>query len=164
MPADREARSRLRDALIAYMRGDIHTFAFDDINSAYLVQRHSEDQSLQEVSKRLWTFHDDFIDHPISVPSEGWIVLQRVVAFLATDLESETVGEPTSPAWPFRDASEWLKNEHLSRDCGLLEYDASVHCRQVHPWWLRIPTSVGVAVIIGLIALMFGFVLLTAPR
>ncbi|MGQ0635348.1 MAG: hypothetical protein ACT4QC_12110 [Planctomycetaceae bacterium] len=153
MAADRQARTNLRDALVAYMRGEIRTFAFDDRNSVYFGQRRTEDRSVLEISHALWTIHDDFIDHPISVASEGWMVLQRVVAFLATDLEASAVTKPLAPSWPFRDESEWLAHERFSRSCLLPEYDAQLHGRRFQPWWNRIPAPVGIAVILGFLAL-----------
>jgi hypothetical protein len=85
MAADRKARADLRNALVSYMRGDIRTFEFDDRNSVYFEQGLTEDRSVRDIGRVLWSMHDDFIDHPISVSSDGWLVLKRIVAFLGTD-------------------------------------------------------------------------------
>lgn len=160
MPVDLQARSDVRNALIAFMRGEIRAFAFDDVNSRHFG---SADPSLHEISRILWGFYDDLIDHRISVTAESWQILQRVVAFLATDLAADNLGEPASPAWPFRSESEWLAMSHLSRDSGLPAFDASIHCQKIHPWWYPIPTLWGIAVILGFI-LLFGLLLLTRDR
>jgi len=136
------------------MRGEIRSRAFDDRNSLYCEQGRSPDRSLVEISYLLWTIHDDFIDHPISVSPEAWAALERSVAFLRTDLEApaKTRRAPVPPAWPFHDEPEWLAHEHLIRDSRIPEYDPAIHGRVFQPWWNRIPTTVGLAVIFGLLA------------
>jgi len=146
MAADRKARTDLRNALVRYMTGEIQTFAFDDQNSDCC---RATDTSVQQISRFLWNIHDDTIDHPISVSPQGWAVLRRIVAFLDTDLEIETTQE--QPAWPFHDDEEWHANEYLVNVIGLLEYDPAIHARQVHPWWNRIPSSIGFVLLGGLV-------------
>jgi len=105
--------------------------------------------------------HDDFIDHPISVSPEGWQILKQVVTFLGTDLELPPVArrKRLPPFWPFCDESEWLANEQTGSDRRIPEYDPGMHGRWVQPWWNRIPTGVGLAVILGVLAV---FVLIMA--
>jgi len=156
MAIDRKARTDLRNALVSYMTGEIRTFAFDDQNSVYFK---ATDVSVQEISRSLWYIHDDLIDHPISVNTCGWAVLRRIVAFLATDLEIEET--PKQSSWPFRDEKEWHASERLVNETNLPEYDPTIHGRQVQPWWNRIPSSVGFAVLAGLVvAVMVALVVL----
>jgi len=139
---DREKRAELRDGLMRYMAGDICTFAFDDINSAC---RDTTDASLKLISKELYLIHDDLIDHPVSVTQESWEALRRTVAFLATDLQTDTATAQFT--WPFHDEDEWRSHEHLVNDMQIPVYDPVVHSRQVHPWWDRIPSSLGFAIL-----------------
>lgn len=157
MVADRKARADLRDALVSYMRGDIRTFEFDDRNSVYFEKGLTDDRSVREIGSVLWSMHDDFIDHPISVTPEGWLFLMRVVAFLGTELElAPTARRKRLPTcWPFRDEAEWLANESTGHDTRIPEYDPDVHGRRFQPWWNRIPTSLGVAILLGLLAAMW---------
>lgn len=161
MSADHEARSALRQALIAYMRGEIRTFDFDDINTRCI---DANDASLVALARTLWLFHDDLLNHRVSVSPEGWDVLRRIVAFLATDLAPEPAGNSRPVSWPFHDTAEWAAHEHLSRDCGLPDYDPEIHGRRIHPWWSQIPTAVGIGLIAASIALMFAIAVLTACR
>jgi hypothetical protein len=147
MAIDRQARTGLRNALVSYMAGAIRTFAFDDQNTACCK---TADRSVQEISRFLYNLHDDFIDHPISVTSQGWEVLRRVVAFLDTDLEITT--RQQNPSWPFHDEEEWHVNEHLVNETDLPDYAPAVHRRPIKPWWNRIPSSVGFLVLAALIA------------
>lgn len=149
MVADRKVRAVLRDALISYMRGDIGTFEFDDRNSIYFEQGLTEDRSVRDIGRVLWTMHDDFIDHPISVSPEGWQVLKRVVLFLGTDLElPPPARHKRLPLfWPFCDEAEWLANEQPGSDRRIPEYDPAIHGRRVQPWWNRIPATVGCAIL-----------------
>src|SRR5579872_5857166 len=105
MSVDRKARADLRNTLSSYMRDDIHTFAFDDRNSVYFEQGLTEDRSVREIGRVLWTIHDDLIDHPISVSPECWPMLKRAVTFLGTDLELAGAAPraPLPEFWPFRD-------------------------------------------------------------
>jgi|SRR5579863_3089702 len=167
MAADHKARAELRDALVSYMRGDIRTFEFDDRNSVYFEKGLTEDRSVRGIGRVLWSMHDDFIDHPISVTPEGWQFLIKVVTFLRTDLELAPAArrKPLPPCWPFRDEAEWLANEPTGNDARIPEYDPYVHSRQFQPWWNRIPTSLGIGIFLGLLAatwLIFG--LATARR
>ncbi len=156
MAVDHNARSNLRDALVSYMKGDIYTFAFDDRNSVYFETKLTEDRSVREIARRLYLIHDDLIDHPISVGSGGWVMLKQVVVFLATDLEIDATATlaTLTQSWPFRDESEWLANEHRGSDVRLAEYDPEIHGRWRQPWWNRIPSAVGFAMILGSILVM----------
>ncbi|MBS0263836.1 MAG: hypothetical protein JSS02_18000 [Planctomycetes bacterium] len=159
MVADRKARADLQDALASYMRGDISTFAFDDRNSAYFEGGQTQDQSVLEISRVLWTMHDDFVDHPISVSREGWLFLKRVVTFLDTDLELRETPRWTrlSEFWPFRDATEWSENESTGLDRQIPDYDPDKHGRPIGHWWNRIPTLTGFAIILAMLAVVFYF-------
>ena len=149
MAADRKVRTDLRNALVSYMTGKIHTFAFDDQNSGFCSTKTTTDNSVHQISRFLYNIHDDFINHPISVGPQGWAVLRRIIAFLGTDLDIETTQEQT--VWPFHDEEEWHANESLVNEIGLPEYDPVIHGRQVNPWWNRIPSSVGFVVLGGLL-------------
>ena len=153
---DREKRAELRDALVRYMAGDICTFAFDDMNSAC---RDTTDASLKLISKELNLIHDDLIDHPESVTQESWETLRRTVAFLATDLQMDTAAALS--AWPFHDEYEWRSHRQLVGGVQIPDYDPAVHGRQVHPWWNRIPVTVGFALLgcIVLVVLVVLFIL-----
>ena len=150
MTVDREARTSLRNAIVAYMSGAIRTFAFEDRYSAY---KASQDESVQVIVRQLWYMHDGLIDHPISILCEGWEALCRTVAFLGTDLDIATPSE--SDFWPFRDESQWRLSEHLLSELGLPDYDPTVHGHPANPWWNRIPTSVGVSILVGILAVVF---------
>ena len=150
MTVDREARTTLRNAIVAYMSGAIRTFAFEDRYSAC---KASGDESVQVILRQVWYMHDGLIDHPISVLSEGWEALRRTVAFLGTDMDIATPSE--SDSWPFRDESQWQLYEHLVNELGLPDYDPEVHGRPANPWWNRIPTSVGVSILVGILAVVF---------
>ena len=126
-----------------YMTGDICSFAFDDINSAC---GDTTDRSVKRISKELYNIHDDFSDRPISVHPEDWELLLRVCAFLSTDLDMEAVSAKS--AWPFLDEDEWRANQHLLDENQIPTYDPAIHRRQVHPWWDRIPSSVGFAILV----------------
>ena len=139
---DREKRAELRDSLVRYMAGDIRTFAFDDINCAC---RDTADASLKLLSKELWLIHDDLIDHPVSVTHDGWEALRRTVAFLATDLQIDRATAQST--WPFRNEGEWRSHQHLVEGVQIPDYDPAVHGRHCNPWWNRIPSTVGFAVL-----------------
>jgi hypothetical protein len=143
---DRQARMSLRETLVKYMTGAIRTYTFDDQNTAL---GKSEDVGVQTVSRFLYRFHDDLIDHPISVSPDAWSVFRRIVAFLGTDLEGDTA--PEQGSWPFHDEKEWYANEHIVNEVGLPDYNAAVHGRPANPWWNRIPSSVGFIILGGII-------------
>jgi len=149
MTVDRRARTALRNAIVAYMSGQIRTFAFED---QYSPCRASSDESVQEIVRQVWYIHDELIDHPISVLSEGWEGLRRTVAFLGTDLE---IVSREGPSWPFQDGAEWHANEHLVDELGLPDYDPDIHGRPANPWWNRIPTSIGVSILVGILVVVF---------
>ena len=155
MAADREARTNLRNALARYMTGAIHTFAFDDANSDCAK---STDAGVQEISQFLYNIHDDTLDHPISVTWDGWTALRRILAFLDTDLDIETT--PEQPTRPFRDDEQWYAYKHRVNDMRLPEYDPTIHAQQIHPWWNRIPSSVGFAILAGLVVVTIAVFLL----
>lgn len=155
MAADRKARTDLRDALISYMSGEIRTFAFDDRNSVYFETKLTEDRSVREIAHILYSIHDDFIDHPISVSPEGWLFLRRVVAFLGTELEIGQTASPLPESWPFRDEAEWKANEHLGNERRIPEYDPDIHHRRFQPWWNRIPSAVGFAILGTILVVAF---------
>lgn len=156
MTVDLSARADLREALVGYLRGDLRTFEFDDRNSLYFEQGRTNDQSLREIGRILWMLHDDFIDHPISVSSEGWQLLVRVVTFLETDLELAPAvrRKRLPPFWPFRDEDAWRANKPAEPDPRIPEYDPQIHGRQYRPWWDRIPSVAGFAILLGATGLM----------
>ncbi|MBA3483485.1 MAG: hypothetical protein H0T51_16880 [Pirellulales bacterium] len=147
---DRQARANLRDALVQYMTGKIQTFAFDDRNSKYISSRSTIDLSVRAISCELYSIHDDFVDHPISVTPEGWETLRRVVAFLGTDLHLQA--DASGGAWPFIDENQWRDCESLAAECALPNFDPIVHSRPVNHWSRKIPTKVGLTIIAALIA------------
>lgn len=149
MTVDREARTALRNAIVTYMSGEIRTFAFED---QYSPCRASPDKAVKEIVRQVWYIHAELIDHPISVLSEGWDRLRRTIAFLGTDQE---IASLDCPSWPFRDEAEWHVNKHLVDELGLPDYDPEIHGRPANPWWNRIPTSVGVSLLIGILAVVF---------
>jgi hypothetical protein len=114
MVADCKTRTRLRNALINYMAGEIRTFAFDECCSDCM---DTDDRSIDELSSFLDVIYDDFTDHSISVSQQGWAVLKRIVAFLATDLEVAV--KKGDFAWPFNDEEQRRAHEHLLEEVGL---------------------------------------------
>ena len=150
MPIDREARTVLRNALVSYMTGAICTVAFED---QYAACRKSRDTSVQVILRQVWYIHDELIDHPISVSSQGWEGLRRALAFLGTDLEITAQLDESS--WPFKDDTEWRANEHLVNELGLPDYDLAVHGRPANPRWNRIPTRIGILILVMLLAAVF---------
>ncbi len=149
MTIDREARTVLRNALVSYMSGAIRTFAFED---QYSPCGKSGDESVQVIVRQVWYMHDGLIDHPISVTQGGWESLRRTVAFLGTHLE---IAPPGCGSWPFRDEADWRLHEHLVNELGLPDYDPDVQGRPANPWWNRIPTSVGVLILVTILAAVF---------
>lgn len=150
MVVDRKARTDLRNALVRYMTGEIRSFEFEDKTSPFEIAKTTTDNGVRQVAGFLWYIYDELINHPISVTSQGWATLRRILAFLRTDLDIGTTQE--QPAWPFHDHEEWQRNEWLLNDIALPEYDPAIHGRQVNPWWNRIPSSVGFAILFGLLA------------
>lgn len=149
MTVDRQARTTLRNAIVAYMSGAIRSFAFQDQYSPF---RASPDEAVQEIVRQVWYIHDELIDHPISVLLEGWEILRRTVAFLGTDLD---IAPSECRVWPFRDEAEWHLHEHLVDQLDLPDYAPDVHGCPANPWWNRIPTSIGVLILVTLLAAVF---------
>ena len=147
MTVDRDARTNLQSAIVAYMSGAIRTFAFED---RYSSCRASTDESVQAIAKQVWYLHDDLVDHPISVRSEGWEALRRTVAFVGTDMNIATSSK--CDFWPFHDESQWRHYEHLVNELGLPAYDQAVHGRPTNTWWNRIPTVVGASIVVGILS------------
>jgi len=156
MAIDLEARNVLRNALVDYMTGKIRTYAFDDCNSSF---QKATDDSLRQISRFLWTLHDGLIDHPISVTAYEWEMLRRIVAFLGMDLEIETGQD--NPTWPFCDEKQWLANEYLLDNFKLPDYDSETHGQPANPWWNRIPSSVGFALLACILAVLFVVIVLS---
>lgn len=149
MPVDRQARTNLRSAIVAYMRGAIRSFALED---QYSPCRTSPDEAVQDIAQQLWCIHDELVDHSISVQPEGWERLRRTVAFLGTDLE---IAPLDSPSWPFRNDGQWHMNEHLVDGLDLPDYDPDIHGRPGNPWWNRVSTSTGVLILVALLVAVF---------
>ncbi len=143
MPVASNDRRRLRDAIIAYMSGTLRTHAFDDLNSACMDSR---DESVRAIAKWLYGIHDDIVDHQISVSQQVWNDLIRVVAFLGT----ETPASPcqTEECWPFSKEAEWQAAQKSVESCGIPPYDPAIHARPVHAFLDRIPTFLGIAIIV----------------
>ena len=154
MTVDRIARKQLRDAVVAHMNGTIGTYDFDDYNSEC---GGSGDDGVREISRWLYRIHDDTVDHPISVSSEGWEVLRRVVAFLETDSEIHRNAERAT--WPFADESQLARHGPNVRQVSMPTYNPLIHATPIHPGWDRIPSWFGVAMIVLAIVVMFRFVL-----
>lgn len=161
MGVDHNARHDLQTALIAYMAGEIRSYEFDDAVDTFYETKATDDDSVRRIAHFLWSTYDDLIDHPVSVTQEGWASYRRILAFLATDLE--IVKPPRKNAWrhdqkewwrngwPFRDHEEWLRNEARLDEIALPEYDPAIHGRPANPWWNRIPSSAGFAVLAGIV-------------
>jgi len=158
MAVDRKARTQLRKALVSYMADEIRSFEFDDQNTEFQSAKTTTDNSVHQISLFLFNIHDDFIDQSISVSPDGWAVLRRILAFLSTDLDIEAPQK--EPAWPFQNDEEWQRHESLLNDIDLSEYDPVIHCRQIQPWWNRIPSSLGFAILgsllVAVLILLFG--------
>lgn len=143
-PIDIIERRRLRNAVIAYMKGTIRTNAFDDMNSEFMG---SPDESLRRISGLLYQIHDDMVDHPISVSESTWETMLRIIAFLDTHLEAaERVDHEY---WPFKD--ETHRDNHCENIVmiDLPSYKPQVHDLPIHSPFNRIPAIVG----FGLMAL-----------
>ena len=145
MAIDRNARMTLRNAIVAYMLGKIRSFEFDDEIEVLRDTKSTSDESVCEIAKFLWNTYDDTVNHAISLTSQGWETYRRVLTFLPTDLEIETMQD--HDAWPFRDHEEWLRNENDLDALNLPQYDPVIHGRHIHPWWDRIPSGVGFAIL-----------------
>jgi len=149
-------RRKLRDAVIAYMNGTISTYAFDDLNCECMDSR---DKSIRQVSKLLYQIHDDTVDHPISVTRQTWDALIRIVAFLDTDLYAGQ--NMDDDVWPFNDDTQW--NAHRSKvgAINIPSYDSTIHALQVHGPLNRIPTLVGLGIILAATTLLIVFLSIT---
>lgn len=158
MAVDRETRNDLRNSLIAYMTGEIRSFEFDGKVSPLRYRgKTTNDKSVRRISRFLWRNYDDLVDHPISVTPQCWAAFRRILAFLHTDLEIEK--PQGQDAWPFHDYEEWLRNESILAGIRLPEYDPAIHGRPANPWWNRIPTRVGLAIIGALLIPILIFLL-----
>jgi hypothetical protein len=160
MAIDRKLRDDLRDALIRYMTGEIRSFAFADHVWPLRFRRAKSitDKSVHQIARFLYCIYDSLIDHPVSASPQVWAALRRILAFLQTDLEIEKTWEQDT--WPFRDEEEWLQNEKLLSGISLPEYDPEVHGRPANPWWNRIPSSVGFAILGGILVVVVILLLL----
>lgn len=143
---DGKARACLKDALVKYMTLEMSSYTFDEIATDV---SSTSDDSVRRISGVLYFLYDDTIDHAISVSPDDWATLRRIIAFLATDLEIQTMEKRDS--WPFANADEWRTQEHLLGEIGLPDYDPEVHGRQVHSWWSRIPSGVGLALLFAIV-------------
>jgi hypothetical protein len=143
MPVASDDRRRLRGALIAYMSGTLRAHAFDDLNSACMDSR---DESVRSIAKWLYGIHDDLADHPISVSQQVWNVLVRIVVFLGTESPASSCQQAES--WPFSSESEWNAARASVEGCGIPRYDPAIHARPVYGLLDRIPTLLGVVIIV----------------
>jgi hypothetical protein len=147
---DHQARTALRSAIVDYMRGATRSFAFQD---AYEALERSSDDDVRRIVEVVYCFHDDFIDHPISVSRQRWDALRRAVAFLGT--EQQGVAERTADSWPFADEASWRAHEHLLDSLALPDYSEAVHGRRVRPAWHTVPTWLGVLVMVAVVVMGF---------
>lgn len=150
MVVDHEARKSLRRAIASYMAGEIRSYELDDV---VFECGKSRDTTVREISRLVYCLYDDMVEHPISVTSVGWGTLRRVLVFLDTELEFDPVADDAT--WPFADQRQWDSNQHRVNGLELPPYDPTIHNRQVLPWWDRIPSSVGFAVLLGLLIALF---------
>lgn len=158
MAVDRKARMALRDAIVGYMLGKIRSFEFDDEIDVLRDKKSTSDQSVCEIAKFLWSTYDGTVDHSISLTSQGWEKYRRILEFLSTDLEIERTQD--DDAWPFRDHEEWLQKEDDLDALNLPQYDPVIHGGYVHPWWDRIPSRVGFAILGAIVLAVMAFLLL----
>lgn len=151
---DVDARACLKEALIKYMALEMSSYTFDEVATDV---SNTSDDSVRQISSFLYFLYDDTVDHAISVSADNWATLRRIIAFLATGLEIRTTEKQDS--WPFAGADEWRAQEHFVGEVGLPDYDPEVHGRQVHSWWGRIPTGVGLTllsvIVVAAIAVAF---------
>lgn len=134
------------------MAGEIKSFAFGD-HIVRFAWGGTDDRTLRQICDFLWLIYDDLIDHPISATQEGWLAFRRIIAFLNTDLESQNKSE--KDAWPFHDQEEWLRHECLLNEVTLPQFDPAIHLLRANPWWNRIPTTVGIGILLGLLIVVF---------
>jgi len=132
------------------MRGATRSFVFQD---AYEAHERSPDDDVRGIVAVVYSFHDDFIDHPISVSRQRWDALRRAVSFLGTDLQG--VAERATEWWPYADEASWRAHENLLDALTLPDYDEAVHGRRVRPAWHTVPTWLGVLVIVAVVVLGF---------
>ncbi len=147
MAIDRPAREVVLNALLQYMRGETRSYGFDDRITPYFNRKGTADEGLRQIANALWRIYDDFIDHPISVTAEGWEALRRTLAYLQTDLE--LAKNCPRQTWPFASEQQWHEHQPLAEKLDLPLFDPAIHSRQFRPWWNRIPTSVGVLILLG---------------
>lgn len=157
MSVDRKAREEISQALVSYMSGEIKSFEFDDHISRFRWAKTTDDSSVRQICDELWRSYDDLIDHPISVTQEGWLALRRTIAFLNTELNIQDKSE--KGAWPFQDQDEWLRHEYLLNEIDLPQFDPALHSRPANAWWNRIPTTVGIGALLGLLIFIFVLIL-----
>ncbi len=120
MAVNRELRDRLANALAAFMRGELRSFAFDSVVSNVRSLR-AGDEALDGLALSLWFLYDDIADHPICVDRNGWDVARRCLAFLKSDQEALGEGDFA----PFLTEEAWDEAECLLAPFGLPEYDAT---------------------------------------
>ena len=155
MQHDAPKRLALRDALGAYLRNEIRTFAFDDANSECM---DTDDASLKCIANHLYIIHDDTVDHPISVSETTWQCLIRIAAFLRTNLLCQTGTD--QPYWPFQTRELWLEHKSANDDLRIPDYDPQSHQPPIHGRLDRIPTIIGVTILVGLVIIAFAVVVM----
>ena len=135
------------------MRHEIRTFAFDDANSKCM---HTDDVSLNHIANYLYLIHDDTVDHPIAVSEATWNCLTRIAAFLCTDLPCHAHSE--QPNWPFESRELLIEHQLANTDLQLPDYDPQLHHRPIHGRLDRIPTIIGVTILLGILIIAFTLV------
>ena len=124
------ARSQMAAAIVAFMRGEIDNFAFDDAVWAAA----EADPKSRVIARTLWLLYDDVKRHPVRVGRPGWQSLRRCVAFLLTP---EPVLEPSdgrtdaSTLWPFGSWASVRAAAPVLASVDLPAYDPAVHGRPV---------------------------------
>jgi hypothetical protein len=79
---DRECRRRMADAVLRFMRREIRS---NDLDRACELRWQESDLAAHQAGIKIWLTYDDFVDHHIDVPPEGYEFLKRWLAFLRSD-------------------------------------------------------------------------------
>lgn len=123
---DQSERNTVRDAILAYMRGEIDNFAFDD----RVMSTGIADESVRRIGIVLWSTYDDLMRHPISVDSDGWRLYRRCAAFCQTSLEmlpEQTESHIDKMIWPFPSWRALYRHRRAARLDRCPQYDPSIH-------------------------------------
>lgn len=126
---DRSARDRTRQAIRAYVRGEIRSFAFAD----GLFEIDTPDPAVRLAHEALWFYYDDLEELPLVCTAESQRTLRRLDLMLASDaIVTRAKGRHTmsretasgASLWPFasfsglRRVREATRIEPADRDVG----------------------------------------------